>query len=271
MTNKVITAACCIIGDEILSGKTKDTNSHYLATTLFDLGIELKTIQVVADDREAIKKSVKELSSQYDLVFTSGGIGKSIYICPTHDDITYESIASAFGLEMKVDQMTYQYIEKQIKKGGGKEMTKHHARLATFPSPAILLRERKEIMIPIVVVNRNVYILPGIPRLFKLLMDSLQMKLQGLSGTRFYRREIATSQSEVVIADVLSVAQTKADLFGIKIGSYPIWGAVDDDDDVRVIVNVSGKDELKVNEMSDMITSQIQGWPYYSEEKRSRL
>lgn len=193
-----------------------------------------------------------------------------MYTGPTHDDITYESIASAFGLEMKVDQMTYEYIEKQIKKGG-KEMTKHHARLATFPSPASLLRERKEIVIPIVVVNTNVYILPGIPHLFKLLMDSLQMKLEGLSGTtRFYRREIATSQSEVVIADVLSVAQTKANLFGIKIGSYPMWGTVDED--VRVVVNVSGKDELKVNEMSDMITGEIQGWPYDpKEKKKSRL
>lgn len=95
---KTITAACCIIGDEILSGKTKDTNSHYLgkttitttkplltfssflATLLFNLGIELKTIQVVADEVEDIKKSVKELSSQHDLVFTSGGIGKKKYM-----------------------------------------------------------------------------------------------------------------------------------------------------------------------------------------------
>ncbi|GAA5817794.1 hypothetical protein MFLAVUS_011350 [Mucor flavus] len=255
---KTITAACCIVGDEILSGKTKDTNSHYLATLLFDLGIELKTIQVVADEVEAIKKSVKELSSQHDLVFTSGGIG------PTHDDITYESIASAFGLDMKVDDSTYNYIETQIKKRG-KVMTKHHARMATFPSPAILLRERKDIQIPIVMVNQNVYILPGIPSLFKILLDSLQFKLQSLSGSRFYRTEIATSQSEVVIADTLSKAQSNADLFGIKIGSYPFWGK--NVDNIRVVVNVSGKDQLKVNQITETITAEIKGWPYINKSR----
>lgn len=183
---------------------------------------------------------------------------------PTHDDITYESIASAFGLDMKVDDSTYNYIETQIKKRG-KAMTKHHARMATFPSPAILLRERKDIQIPIVMVNQNVYILPGIPSLFKILLDSLQFKLQSLSGSRFYRTEIATSQSEVVIADTLSKAQSNADLFGIKIGSYPFWGK--NVDNIRVVVNVSGKDQLKVNQITETITAEIKGWPYINKSR----
>lgn len=178
---------------------------------------------------------------------------------PTHDDITYESIASAFGLGMKVDPNTYRYLEKQISKKGH-VMTKHHARMATFPYPALLLLEKKDIGLPIVVVNQNIYILPGIPSLFKMLLDSLQPRLERLSGSRFYRNEIATAESEVAIADILTTAQVKADIYGIKVGSYPLWGK--NIDNIRVVVNVSGKNQLKVDEISKDITIDIKGWSY---------
>lgn len=178
---------------------------------------------------------------------------------PTHDDITYESIASAFGLGMKVDANTYRYLEKQISKKGH-VMTKHHARMATFPYPALLLLEKKDIGLPIVVVNQNIYILPGIPSLFKMLLDSLQPRLERLSGSRFYRNEIATAESEVAIADILTTAQVKADIYGIKVGSYPLWGK--NIDNIRVVVNVSGKNQLKVDEISKDITIDIKGWSY---------
>ncbi|KAG2212394.1 hypothetical protein INT47_001755 [Mucor saturninus] len=252
---KIITAGCCIIGDEILSGKTRDQNSHYLATTLFNVGIELKTIQVVGDNVQDITKSVRELSSQYDLVFTSGGIG------PTHDDITYESIASAFNLEMKVDTGTYNFLEKQIA-NKGQTMTKHHVRMVTFPYPAELIRE---MVLPVVVVNKNVYILPGIPSLFKMLLDSIQPRLEKLSGSKFYRNEIATAASEVTMADILTAAQLKGNEYGIRVGSYPLWGK--NPENIRVVVNVSGKDQSKVDELSKEITNDIKGWPY----KQSRL
>ncbi|KAK4519659.1 uncharacterized protein ATC70_009896 [Mucor velutinosus] len=251
----VVTAACCIIGDEILSGKTKDTNSHYLATMLFGLGIELKTIQVVGDETHDIVRSVRDLSSQYDIVFTSGGIG------PTHDDITYESIAAAFRLDMKVDQETYDYIQKQLtKRNPNTVMTKFHARMATFPHPATLLRELPNIKVPIVVVHDNVYILPGIPSLFKLLLNSLKPKLQAMSqSTGFHRREIATALPEVSIASILSDLHTQ----DVKIGSYPMWN----NDKIKVIVTVSGQDESKVNATADKLTDAIHGWPYTSTPK----
>ncbi|EPB82109.1 hypothetical protein HMPREF1544_11145 [Mucor circinelloides 1006PhL] len=251
----VVTAACCIIGDEILSGKTKDTNSHYLATMLFGLGIELKAIQVVGDETHDIIKSVRELSSQYDIVFTSGGIG------PTHDDITYESIAAAYQLDMKVDQETYDYIQKQLsRRNPNTAMTKFHARMATFPHPATLLRELPNIKIPIVVVHDNIYILPGIPSLFQLLLDSLKPKLQAMSqSVGFYRREIATASSEVSIAEILSRLHTQ----DIKIGSYPVWN----NDKIKVIVTVSGQDVSQVNAIADKLTDAIHGWPYTSAPK----
>lgn len=188
----------------------------------------------------------------------------------THDDITYASIASAFGLKMKVDQKTYSYIEKQLskRKNGPVKMTKNHARMVTFPHPARLLRERNDLNIPIVVVNDNIYILPGIPSLFKILLDSLVPRLKKLSNSKFYRTEIATQQSEPNIADTLTAAQLKADAFNIKIGSYPVWGK--HPENVRVVVTVSGKDQVKVDEFSREITKEIQGWPYTS-NKTSRL
>ncbi|KAI8886285.1 Molybdopterin binding protein [Backusella circina FSU 941] len=256
-----ITAACCIIGDEILSGKTKDTNSNYLAKSLFDVGIELKRIEVVGDDKKDIADSVRSLSSQYDIVFTSGGIGKAIS-CPTHDDITYEAIAAAFNLTLKVDTMTHDYIQSQLSKmsPNNNSMTKHHIRMATFPHPAILLREKKELKIPIVVVNRNIHILPGVPRLFKILLDSLGPYLQKLSTSKFYRIDIATSQAEVAIADALTKAQANADGDFIKIGSYPLWGK--NEDNVNVVVSVSGKNQERVQEIAAQVLKETKGWYY---------
>ncbi|KAI8073528.1 MoaB/Mog domain-containing protein [Gilbertella persicaria] len=230
-------SACCIIGDEILSGKTQDTNSHYLAKTLFDIGIELKTIHVVGDTVEAITKSVKELSCTHDYVFTSGGIG------PTHDDITYAAIASAFNLELRLDQPTLDYIQSQLIKRN-QPLSPHHARMATFPFPATLLRETK---IPVVIVQDNVYILPGIPRLFQFLVDTLRPKLT--TGRSFYRYQITTSQPEVMIADTLTQFQTKHP--DVKIGSYPVWP------DQHVLITVTSHDKSTTEHIGQALTQAI--------------
>ncbi|KAI8342891.1 MoaB/Mog domain-containing protein [Choanephora cucurbitarum] len=241
------TAACCVIGDEILSGKTQDTNSHYLAKTLFQLGIELKTIQVVGDDQQAIAQSIRELASAYDIVFTSGGIG------PTHDDITFASVAYAFGLEMRLDQDTYDYIKLQAEKRGQK-LTKYHAAMATFPYPARLIRVAK---IPIVMV-KNVYILPGIPRLFELLVDLLRSSLP--SSSQFYRYQIATNKPEATVADILDRFQTEmADPLGIKIGSYPVWNK-------HLIVTVSGRNKQHLLDIRQALMQAVEGWVYESNQ-----
>ncbi|CEP17584.1 hypothetical protein [Parasitella parasitica] len=225
-------------------------NEHHSSAS--HLGIELKAIQVVADETNEIIKSVRELSNLYDIVFTSGGIG------PTHDDITYESIAAAYQLDMKIDQETYDYIKKQMaKRDPDTAMTKFHARMATFPYPATLVREAPNIKIPIVVVHDNVYILPGIPSLFQLLLDTLRPRLEAISQTvRLYRKEIATASPEVSIAAILSDLHTQH----VKIGSYPVWN----DDKVKVVVTVSGQDSYKVNETADRLTKAINGWAWTS-------
>lgn len=162
---------------------------------------------------------------------------------------------------MKVDNMTYDFLEKQLVKKG-QTMTKHHVRMVTFPYPAELIRET---VLPVVVVNKNVFILPGIPRLFKMLLDSIQPRLEKLSGSKFYRNEIATAESEVTIADILTAAQVKGNEYGIRVGSYPLWGK--NPENIRVVVNVSGKNQCKVDEISREITNDIKGWSY----KKSRL
>lgn len=158
---------------------------------------------------------------------------------------------------MKLDTDTFTYIESQIKKRN-QDMSKHHSRMATFPYPSKLLKERKDLALPIVCVNENVYILPGIPSLFKVLLNSLIPRLERLSGSKFYRIEIATKLSEVDIATVLTQTQEKVDALGIKIGSYPLWGK--NEQGIRVVVSISGKDESKVKETSQDIIKDIQGW-----------
>ncbi|PRP76666.1 hypothetical protein PROFUN_14902 [Planoprotostelium fungivorum] len=126
------TAGCLIIGDEVLNGKTKDTNSHYLARYCFDLGIDLKKIEVIPDDKDEIVRATRDMVSRYDFVVTSGGIG------PTHDDITYESLAEAFSVGVEHHQETIERMKEMNRRSGRsnvqtEEQQKARHRMALFP------------------------------------------------------------------------------------------------------------------------------------------
>ncbi|KAI7876244.1 Molybdopterin binding protein [Lichtheimia hyalospora FSU 10163] len=252
-----LTAACCIIGDEILNGKTQDTNSRYLAKFLFQMGIELKRIEVVGDDAEAIQITIRRLSSMHDFVFTSGGIGV------THDDISYGAIAQAYQLELRLDPDTHQRVQAMLNKRNVKDR-QGYERLATFPYPAQLLRPKQQFLIPIVIVNSNIYILPGIPRLFELLVDSLKDHLekiiikqqQSIGG--FHRMDVATMATEGAIAHILATIQARVLQDGLKIGSYPVWG----DSNVNVVVSVVGKNKNAVQSIAKEIAKEINGWDH---------
>ncbi|CAO3590514.1 unnamed protein product [Absidia cylindrospora] len=278
MTKTNWTASCLIIGDEILSGKTQDSNSFCLAQFLFDLGIELKRIEVVPDNEQEIGEAAKRLSSNHDFVFTSGGIG------PTHDDITYSSIAKAFALSIKLHDETWELVQqlKERQQAASVNSTKAsiegYKRMATFPSPGEHIRAHAKIPIPVVVVNSNVYILPGIPRLFQALLHSLSDHLKQriidsgrngylLSSTPpttttssslqpFYRRQVATKQSETLIADILSQLQDDVQPHHIKIGSYPVSG---DTDGIKVVISIVGKDLVKVDQITKLVVAKIDG------------
>src|ERR1700710_82586 len=162
---------------------------------------------------------------------------------PTLDDITYGSIAHAFGLEMKLDEKICQAMaDLSSKRIEGWSLTEARKRMVIFPSPAEILRTREDMWVPVVVVNGNVHILPGIPKLFESLLDSLEPRLlslieeRGLKDTKFYRSQIATAHGEGEIAQFLLDLQGRSS--GVKIGSYPKWGM--DENGVRVVVSVVG-------------------------------
>ncbi|KAI9487179.1 MAG: MoaB/Mog domain-containing protein [Benjaminiella poitrasii] len=256
MSQRNFTAACCIIGDEILNGKTRDSNANYLAKYLFELGVDLKRIETIPDDYEAIEETIKRLSSKHDFVFTSGGIG------PTHDDITYSALARAFNLPLKLDQETCQRMEEVSKdRFPDWTLTEERKRMAIFPEPSEKLRKHDDMWVPVVVVNKNIHVLPGIPRLFETLLDSLKPHFQALLGDHpaaYHRVQVATKLPEGQIASFLTRLQEQCAEKQIKIGSYPNWG--EGKDGARVVVSVVGKDEDEVKAIGDELVKGIEGW-----------
>lgn len=236
-TKPIHTAACLIIGDEVLGGKTIDTNSPYLAKFCFGLGIQLKRVEVIPDDEEDIMEAVRRMSARYDFVVTSGGIG------PTHDDITYSSIAKAFNLKLQLHQAAFERM---------KRLSKPHPMQPNFdwetPSPGLTAKLRmvempfdenipaenqalfvsEDLWVPISVVNGNVHILPGVPRLFERLLDHLKPflthRLSDPEGKGTHRFLFSTPLPESAVAPYLTELAAKVEPQGIKVGSYPRWG-----------------------------------------------
>ncbi|KAH7017340.1 molybdenum cofactor synthesis domain-containing protein [Ilyonectria destructans] len=257
------TAACLIIGDEVLGGKTVDTNSAYVAKWCFSLGVNLKRIEVIEDDESEIIEAVRRMSDRYDFVVTSGGIG------PTHDDITYQSIAKAFGLPLVLHQETLAKM---------KSMSKPHPSQPKFDwdvdSPALKAKLRmaelptdesrdlkkqfifphEELWVPVAVVNGNVHILPGIPRLFTKLLDGLKpLIIPRLEGKETHRILISTPLPESGVAAFLTELQAKVEPRGIKVGSYPRWGKS------RNTVTLVGKDQDYLESLVAEVEKGVQG------------
>lgn len=168
----VRTAACLIIGDEVLNGKTLDTNSNKMAKLCFELGIELKRVEVIPDDEVVIAEAARRLARSVDWVVTSGGIG------PTPDDITYASLAKAFGnVPLTHDQETIRRMQVSAAQRLGSEhvpdeVTRARHRMALFPHGAEVIYPTREYWVPVVRVNGNVCVLPGVPRIFEGLLHA---------------------------------------------------------------------------------------------------
>jgi len=231
------TAACLIIGDEVLGGKTVDTNSAYMAKFCFKLGVSLKRIEVIADDEGEIIEAVKRMSNNYDFVVTSGGIG------PTHDDITYQSIAKAFGLKLKLHQEAYEKMKKLSKPNPhhpnfswDEDSPTRKAKLRMVELPTDESRDInkqflfpvEDLWVPVACINGNVHILPGVPRLFEKLLDGLKPyllpRLTDPEGKGIHRILISTPMPESLAAAYLTELAGRVESKGIKIGSYPRWG-----------------------------------------------
>lgn len=202
------TAAMLVIGDEILSGRTRDSNLHYLSCELTKLGIGLTEARVVADDHAAIVAAVNALRGQYDHVFTSGGIG------PTHDDITADAIAAAFGVAIthRADAMALlgAHYERQ-----GLPFNDARRRMARIPDGAVLIDNPVSIA-PGFSLG-NVHVMAGVPRIFEAMVASVLPTLTGGKPLLSQTLRVMRGEGEIA-ADFGALAAEFADL---SMGSYP--------------------------------------------------
>ena len=202
------TAAMLVIGDEILSGRTRDSNMHFLARKLSEAGIDLAEVRVVPDDRSRISEAAGALSDSYDYVFTSGGIG------PTHDDITGDSIAFAFGKSIGVRKDALDILEKHCAKMGV-DLNDSRLRMARIPEGASLI-ENSVSAAPGFSLG-NVHVMAGVPKIFE---DMAVRVIAGLEGGRPLRsRSVEIFRPEGEIAEDLG--KIAEDFPALAIGSYP--------------------------------------------------
>ena len=202
----MIRASLVIIGDEILSGRTEDKNLPYLAKWLGNLGIHLSEVHIVLDNEEDIIESVNTLRKKYDYVFTTGGIG------PTHDDITTDSIAKAFGVETRIDDDA---LEKMKEFLDGKELTEPLLKMLHIPeggeliySPATKAPGYK---------IENVFVMAGIPKIMQGMLEGMYDYLE--KGEVVHSRSFDILVGESFFAENLEEIQQEFQ--NISIGSYP--------------------------------------------------
>ncbi len=202
------TAAMLVIGDEILSGRTKDVNLGYLADSLADAAIDLKEARVVADDHSDIVKAVQDLSQRWDHVFTSGGIG------PTHDDITADAIADAFKTHIDVRKDAFDVLSAHYEKNNI-EMNPSRLKMARIPDGAQLIDNPVSIAPGFSL--ENVHVMAGVPVIFQSMLASVLPKLMG--GDPVISRTIRANLPEGEIAGPLG--EIAAEHGDVSIGSYP--------------------------------------------------
>lgn len=202
------TAAMIVIGDEILSGRTRDSNMHHLAGRLNEAGIDLKEVRVVGDERGTIIAAVQAMSVAYDYVFTSGGIG------PTHDDITADCIAASFDAEIDVREDARAILSEHYAKSGT-ELNDARLRMARIPDGATLIDN------PVSAAPgfqlENVYVMAGVPSVFEAMVASVLPTLTG--GDPLISKTLRIERGEGDIAGPLGVVAAEYPL--LSIGSYP--------------------------------------------------
>jgi molybdenum cofactor synthesis domain-containing protein len=224
------TAAIVIIGEEILSGKVEDENARFLVRELRALGVSLRRIEILPDDIDEIAASVRALAARVDHVFTSGGVG------PTHDDVTLAAVAAAF--DMRIERRAE--LEPLIRGGLGAGFHDRDLRMADVPDGARLVYgpTTGPLRWPVVAV-RNVFVLPGVPEIFRRKFDLLRELVR--SGPIF-SRALYSREGEGPIAGALD--EVVAEFPSVTIGSYPRLDAPDH----KVKITFDGRDEAAVEQ-----------------------
>ena len=230
-------AAALIIGNELLSGKIQEQNLAFLGKELYRLGVRLTRAVVVLDDVDTIADELNLLRGQFDYVFTSGGVG------PTHDDMTLQAIAKAFGRPLARAEA----IETLIRGYHGDKVTEAHLRMADLPQGARLLSS-DAMPWPTITVD-NVFVFPGVPEIFRLKFDALRSHLSG--GAPFYSRAVYTRCDEGTIAGLLSRLEQRFE--GVSVGSYPTFR----DTDYRTKVTFDGQHPETLTDIVRAFTAAI--------------
>ena len=211
MTNKKeIISGIVIIGNEILSGRTQDTNTSTISKWLNSLGIKVEEVRVIPDEEKIIVNTVNELRKKYDYIFTTGGIG------PTHDDITASSISKAFNLKYGPHKEAMSLLEKYYKPG---EFNEGRQKMAWMPTNANLIYNPTSGAPGFNV--KNVFCLPGVPSILKSMLGDISHKLVGGEPILSQTINLRTVESE--IAKSLSIVQDNNK--DVDIGSYPFFRA----------------------------------------------
>ena len=223
------TAAILVIGDEILSGRTRDANMHHLANALTEVGIDLKEARFVSDDDTAIVDAIRALSKSYDHIFSSGGIG------PTHDDITADAIATAFHKRIDVREDALKILKAHYDRQGV-ELNEARLRMARIPDGADLI-DNPVSSAPGFRLS-NVHVMAGVPSIFQAMLRSILPSLVG--GMPIQSETVRINRGEGdVAADLGVLAQTFPD---VSIGSYPFQK--DGVNGANLVLRSSDKDRL---------------------------
>ena len=232
--SKKTNAAILIIGNEILSGRTQDTNTSTLSLWLNSIGVKVQEVRVIPDVEEIIVDSVNSLRKVYDYIFTTGGIG------PTHDDITAQSIAKAFNLKYEIHKEGYKILEKYYKPG---EFNEGRQKMIWMPKDAKLILNPTSGAPGFNI--ENVFCLPGVPSILKSMLGGLKNDIIGGDPILSHTISLRTVESE--IANSLTKVQDNNK--EVEIGSYPFFQA----GKLGVSIVIRSENQNKI----DICTSQI--------------
>ena len=226
--NIQVNAAILIIGNEILSGRTQDTNTSTLALWLNSIGVKVGEVRVIPDIEQTIIENVNELRKNNNYVFTTGGIG------PTHDDITAESISKAFGLKYQIHKEGYKILESYYKQG---EFNEGRQKMIWMPENSKLILNPTSGAPGFSV--ENVFCLPGVPSILKAMLGGLKNDIVGGNPILSHTINLRTVESEIA-KSLTSVQDNNKD---VEIGSYPFFQA----GKLGVSIVMRSEDQLKID------------------------
>tara|TARA_B100000214_G_scaffold236011_1_gene172586 strand:- start:593 stop:1342 length:750 start_codon:yes stop_codon:yes gene_type:complete len=226
--NTKFNAAILIIGNEILSGRTQDTNTSTLATWLNSIGVKVEEVKIIPDDEKNIIKSVNLFRKTFNYVFTTGGIG------PTHDDITAQSVAKAFGIKYEIHKQAYQILESYYKPG---EFNEGRQKMVWMPENANLILNPTSGAPGFSV--ENVFCFPGVPSILKSMLGGLTNTIVGGEPILSLTISLRTVESEIA----KSLSEVQNNNKDVEIGSYPFFHA----GKLGVSIVIRSEDQSKID------------------------